>query len=310
LKIFTNRDGQLVFALITLLGCILLWGVSFAQPDGDDGACYDCHSEYAASLEQSSHSAANKLVKVKCTSCHVDFEKHVSEPSADNITRPAKLTALETFEICSKCHFGKSEADYGHAGEHYKAGVNCLGCHQIHDAKAHSNAALSKSTINETCMSCHSKEKHQFTLKSQHPVLSGAMNCTDCHDYFKSLSADLTTKSNNQTCTNCHGEKDGPFLHEHESTRDYGVENGGCINCHNPHGSPFADLLKQEPKQLCLQCHQVPGHKTAHNGIYANENCLECHVDIHGSDNNRALLTQELNDDLNSVLCNQCHPRQ
>jgi DmsE family decaheme c-type cytochrome len=309
LKITTKRSRWIASASAFLFGLLFVFNYSLAQPDADDGACYDCHSDYAASLEQSSHSAANKIAKVKCTSCHVDFEKHVNEPSVDNITRPAKLTAIETLNICSKCHFGKSEADFAHAGEHFKAGVNCLGCHKIHDAKTHSNAALTKSTINETCMNCHSKEKHQFTLLSQHPVLSGAMNCTDCHDYFKSLSADLTSKVNNQTCYNCHSEMDGPFIHEHEATRDFGVENGGCINCHSPHGSPFANLLKQEPKQLCLQCHQVPGHKTAHNGAYANVNCVECHIDIHGSDNNKFYLDNTITTE-GYCYNSGCHPRQ
>jgi DmsE family decaheme c-type cytochrome len=309
LKINKDRKMLLAMALAISFGLFLL-NYSYAVPDPDDGACYDCHSDYAASLERTSHSAANKLTQVRCTSCHVDFENHVNEPSVDNITRPAELTAVETFDICSKCHFGKSEADYAHAGEHFKAGVNCLGCHQVHDAKAHFNAALTGKTINETCLNCHSKEKHQFTLQSQHPVMSGAINCTDCHDYFKSTSADLTTKMKNQTCYKCHGEMDGPFIHEHEATRDFGVENGGCVNCHNPHGSPFVNLLKEEPKQLCLQCHQVPGHNSAHSGIYANQNCLDCHVDIHGSDDNRTLLDKGLYENLNSNLCNQCHPRQ
>lgn len=305
------NENKLLLAVATVMAFGLIsFNYSFATPDPDDGACYDCHSDYGTSLEQTSHSAANKLVKVRCTSCHVNFEKHVDEPSVDNITRPAELTAIETFNICSKCHFGKSEADFAHAGEHFKAGVNCLGCHKIHDSKAHFNASLIKSTINETCLNCHSKEKHQFTLLSQHPVLSEVMNCTDCHDYFKSESIDLTTRLNNKTCYKCHGEMDGPFIYEHEPTRDFGTENGGCINCHSPHGSPYANLLKQEPKQLCLQCHQVPGHNTAHAGIYANGNCLDCHVDIHGSDNNRTLLDRSLYEDLNSNNCNQCHPRQ
>jgi DmsE family decaheme c-type cytochrome len=157
-------------------------------------------------------------------------------------------------------------------------------------------------------MSCHSKEKHQFTLFSQHPVLSGAMNCTDCHDYFKSLSADLTSKLNNQTCYKCHGEMDGPFMHEHEATRDFGVENGGCINCHSPHGSPFANLLKEPTPQLCQQCHAIPHPDSPHGNEYANINCMDCHTDIHGSDDNKSLIESGQYSNL-ITNCRECHHR-
>jgi hypothetical protein len=156
LKFVKRKKTLLVLAAAFSFGMWIIPAGAQAQ-SGADAVCYDCHADYDKGLELSSHSAANKLVQVGCTSCHIDYQKHVDNPSVDNITRPAKLTAIETLNICSKCHFGKSENDFAHAGEHFKASVNCLGCHKIHEAKTHFNAALAKGSINETCMSCHSK---------------------------------------------------------------------------------------------------------------------------------------------------------
>jgi hypothetical protein len=52
--------------------------------------------------------------------------------------------------------------------------------------------------------------------------------------------------------------------------------------------------LKQPVKQLCLQCHFVPRHRTAHGGIWAERNCLECHVDVHGSYTSEHLFADDL----------------
>ena len=302
--------GILTLVIMITFGIFAIFTYSLAQPSVDDTACLDCHSELGGNLDKTSHSPANKVVPVKCISCHVNYSEHVNEPSKDNITRPAQVTPFEALNICSQCHFGKSESDFAHAGEHFKAGVNCSGCHKIHDAKVYANSALTKKSIVETCLNCHSKEIHAFALYSQHPVNSGAMSCIDCHDYFSSKSEDFTTKTNNQTCYKCHGEMDGPFFYEHEPTRDFGPEDGGCVNCHDPHGSPFANLLKEQPSQLCLQCHQVPpGHEynSQHQRAWAGVNCLECHVDIHGSDADKFFLDRVITTQGN-CYGSGCHP--
>jgi DmsE family decaheme c-type cytochrome len=301
--------GKSYFTLLLVLGFIMAFWCRANNAYAETGACLDCHDTYASNLDKTSHASANKTTKIECSSCHVDYANHINEPSVNNITRPNKLTPLEALEVCSKCHFGKSESDYAHAGEHFKAGVNCSGCHKIHDAKVYGNSALVKPQITETCLNCHSKQKHQFALYSSHPVVSKGMTCVDCHDLFSKLSNPGTEKATNKTCYNCHGEMDGPFVYEHEPARDFGLEAGGCINCHTPHGSAFADLLKEPSPQLCLQCHQVPpAHRTAHDGSYASSSCVECHTDIHGSDNNSRFLSTEIISNCFDQGSG-CHPR-
>ncbi|MFQ6003370.1 MAG: cytochrome c3 family protein, partial [Candidatus Zixiibacteriota bacterium] len=100
--------------------------------------------------------------------------------------------------------------------------------------------------------------------------------------------------SPNEDCYGCHSEFEGPFPFEHEAINDYNIEKEGCIFCHEAHGSPNPRLLKQPVGALCLQCHFLPKHQTAHGGIWAKRNCLECHVDVHGSYTNRYLFGDDL----------------
>jgi DmsE family decaheme c-type cytochrome len=267
-------------------------------------ACLDCHEEYENSLSSTSHSGTNKKVEITCLSCHIDYTDHLEEPEAGNITNPALLDPFEALDICSSCHFGKSESDFAHASSHFKANVNCSGCHKVHNANVYGVSILAQKNINETCFKCHVQEQYSFTLLSSHPVKSGAMTCIDCHDYFKNIGESFTTANKNSACYKCHTEMDGPFLYEHEANRDFGLEDGGCLSCHDPHGSAFVNLLKEPVFELCQQCHQVSSfHATAHNA----KSCLECHIDIHGSDSDTHYLLSPPTSIINSAPCNLCH---
>ncbi|MFQ5868932.1 MAG: cytochrome c3 family protein [Candidatus Zixiibacteriota bacterium] len=292
--------------LIPILCCLL--GVFSTAVAGPPSPCLDCHEDLANSLASTSHSPANKVVEVSCVSCHVDYTVHLDEPESDNVTNPAGVEPLEALDICSGCHFGESESDFAHAGKHFKEGVNCSGCHKIHNP--YGPSSLAEKDVNRTCFACHIRLEHSFAGLSSHPVKSGAMTCIDCHDYFKDLGEPFTTFDKNSACYKCHTEMDGPFLYEHEASRDFGLEDGGCLNCHDPHGSAFVNLLKEPASQLCRQCHQVPTHFTAHNGAYAVRDCLECHIDVHGSDTDKHYFSTSFSSQLYGGTCNQrgCHP--
>ncbi|MEI6601572.1 MAG: cytochrome c3 family protein, partial [Comamonadaceae bacterium] len=114
--------------------------------------------------------------------------------------------------------------------------------------------------------------------------------------------------STNATCYTCHAEKRGPFVHQHEPVAE------DCANCHNPHGSTVAGMLKTRAPLLCQQCHTPhvaggvgavagqPGVSSAAAGLTAplinattngknvvnlwqGRSCLNCHTQIHGSNN-------------------------
>jgi DmsE family decaheme c-type cytochrome len=91
------------------------------------------------------------------------------------------------------------------------------------------------------------------------------------------------------TCFTCHMEKRGPFVRKHEPAED-------CTICHNPHGSTVDNLLKVRPPFLCQQCHEPSSHQggipsltggtgMSGRGITNARSCLNCHTNIHGTNN-------------------------
>lgn len=61
------------------------------------------------------------------------------------------------------------------------------------------------------------------------------------------------------------------------------------MSCHEPHGSPNPRLLNRfRVADLCLECHTgVPAFHDFSKSKY--QNCLRCHVAVHGSNRNPAL---------------------
>ena len=111
------------------------------------------------------------------------------------------------------------------------------------------------------------------------------MTCSSCHEPHGSLTeSSLKQASINETCTDCHAEKRGPFLWEHEPVTE------NCVECHKPHGSVNENLLKSKPPVLCQSCHANDDHASRAYGdektaFTAGESCLNCHSQIHGSNN-------------------------
>jgi DmsE family decaheme c-type cytochrome len=111
------------------------------------------------------------------------------------------------------------------------------------------------------------------------------MTCTSCHNPHGSVSPSLLKEvSVNDTCFTCHAEKRGPFLWQHAP------QNESCMNCHDPHGSNHERMLKVAKPRLCQQCHNERTHPTVPYGRDAaslkfvlGRQCLNCHVNIHGS---------------------------
>jgi DmsE family decaheme c-type cytochrome len=157
-------------------------------------------------------------------------------------------------------------------------------------------------TERETCYGCHLEIRARFELPFKHRVNEGAIDCTDCHNphgapvatWRTAQSPQMVTHAlgNDIACVKCHSDKRGPFVYEHAPVR---VE--GCTMCHNPHGSVNPRLLARPATfTLCLECHNnVMGFGTREEGVPAPsrsshnlanpafQNCLNCHVRIHGS---------------------------
>jgi predicted CXXCH cytochrome family protein len=200
---------------------------------------------------------------------------------------------------CSSCH---EDVSHGfHDASHAKliaSGNNAIemGCESCHGpASLHVKAGGGKDNIisptAETCFQCHLDKRGEFALPNSHPVMSGKMSCSDCHNPHRgdAVAQGDTTRmeSLNSTCLQCHTSQGGPYVFEHEASRE------GCVVCHNPHGSINQKMLKARNANLCLQCHFQQHTSTGqimiggrdHGSFLQRGTCWSagCHEAVHGS---------------------------
>jgi len=262
----------------------------------ESAKCLDCHDDMATSLIGSAHQMATDktlkaAVEVGCIGCHEGWEKHIDEPSAENITSLPGLSLVRQAEICSGCHADPHQSGVVATDPHYRANVACLSCHTIHNNK---NRSLVKDDGENFCATCHTTVAAEFKRRFVHPLESGNIRCTDCHK-LQCMNDPSLTVGLDWTCQNCHSEKAGPFTYEHPVAYKHLVNGGGCPECHEPHGSPNDRLLIQPGNGLCRQCHEVPaGHRVQHSGLGTKLDCVVCHSEIHGSYSNKKLLDPDL----------------
>jgi len=274
-----------------LLGVVVL--VMATQSWADDGdyagdkKCRRCHKDAVADIQSNIHSKASywDADARSCESCHGPGLAHSKSKSVDDIHNPAKLSSEKASGQCLACH----DKDKRHwAGSSHDAmDVSCVSCHKVHENDH--EKMLSKASVDETCLSCHT-EQRAFTLKrSAHPLRDmsrgdgqGKMSCVDCHDPHGTQSESLiSANSVNDKCYECHQEFLAPVLWEHSAVKE------SCLNCHNPHGSNHEMMLVAKEPRLCQQCHEQGRHQTVageENSFFVtNRGCSNCHAQIHGS---------------------------
>lgn len=201
---------------------------------------------------------------------------------------------------CSQCH--EDITSTFHDATHAKlaaSGSNAqeIGCESCHGpGSLHVKAGGGAGTIvnpgksPETCFQCHLDKRGEFNLPHTHPVLAGQMACSDCHNLHKGdavAEGGTNLAGLNETCLKCHVPQGGPYVFEHEASRE------GCVICHSPHGSINAKMLKARNQNLCLQCHfqqqTAPGviliGGRDHASFLGRGTCWSagCHEAVHGS---------------------------
>ena len=163
----------------------------------------------------------------------------------------------------------------------------CHGPGSIHaDAGGGKGNILNPKNDPETCFKCHTDKKAEFRLPHHHPVIEGKMSCVDCHEPHGPDARPWTTTSMqdvNDVCFKCHKDQRGPFVWEHEATRE------GCTTCHKVHGSIHEKMLVARDSNLCLKCHTQMNFPTigqsGHSGRLPSGSCFSggCHTAVHGS---------------------------
>jgi DmsE family decaheme c-type cytochrome len=277
-----------------------------------DAKCTGCHDEadeptgvatmlelnpQVLSIGKTKHGTTADKRTPTCVDCHGESEKHVQHKGSDkppkvdksfrkNSPTPANLRS----ETCLTCHEKDSKRHLWSGSAHDSRDVACNGCHQVHAKK---DKVRDKRTQAEVCFTCHKEQRAQVNKQSHHPILEGKVACSDCHNSHGSAGPKLMKRDSVvETCYTCHMEKRGPFVHNHQPVND------DCGNCHMPHGTSADNLLKARAPMVCYQCHSghgtpgvagvAPGVTTsakANTFIEQGRGCLNCHTEIHGSNN-------------------------
>jgi DmsE family decaheme c-type cytochrome len=290
---------------IVLMGGLGVAAPSWAADDlalNGDAKCTKCHDESdnapVLAIGKTKHGVRADLRTPTCTSCHGDSNSHLS-PQAGAKERPlpdrtfaknSKTPVPDRNEACMSCHQKESKRHLWMGSAHEANDVACTSCHQVHAAH---DRVRDKVTQPEVCFTCHKEQRAQVNKQSHHPILEGKVACSDCHNPHGSAGPKLMKRDSVvETCYTCHMEKRGPFVHDHRPVSD------DCTNCHMPHGTVADNLLKARPPMVCYQCHSghgtpgvagvAPGMTTsgkANSNIEQARGCLNCHTEIHGSNN-------------------------
>ena len=255
--------------------------------------CKACHPIQAASYEHGPHwrTETDKHRGVQwrgCEACHGPGKAHVeSGGDPTKIIRLNTLTQKQSSERCLACHERRESHQNFMQSPHLANGIGCTTCHSVHSSKA--GKSLLVRAQPSLCYECHRNVEPDFSKPEHHRVNEGLMTCTDCHNPHGSFVARnlKVNSSQGQVCTTCHVDTAGPFVFEHAPLKEQ-----GCVACHSPHGSTNPHMLSRPTtNQLCLECHSgilrangiAPAAPTFHNQAAKYQQCVLCHIAIHGS---------------------------
>ena len=285
---------------------LLLWGIAgFIEPamaeekpaDEVKPVCTTCHVDTVEgpilSMRKTRHGVKADQRTPTCTSCHGASEEHMASIVAgqqDKVKPDRTFTKNSTTPVdvrnqtCLTCHQGGKRIHWSMSA-HSANDVACATCHKVHTAQ---DKVRDKRTQTEVCFTCHKEQRAQVSRPSRHPILEGKVACSDCHNPHGTAGEKLLVRDNvNDTCYACHMEKRGPFVRTHQPVQE------NCAICHNPHGSTLPNLLRVRPPYLCQECHEPTSHRgnfgsltgTSTSANLAARGCLNCHTNIHGTNN-------------------------
>ena len=263
-----------------------------------DATCTRCHNEGdnypVLAIGKTKHGTLADGRTPSCTSCHGPSEAHVKANGGQKpdilFSRKAATPVAARNATCINCHESGKRIHWAMSA-HATRDIACTSCHEIHTQ--HDRVRV-KADQADVCFTCHTDVRMQANRQSRHPVREGKVACSDCHNAHGSAGEKALVKDSiNETCYSCHMEKRGPFVRTHQPVQE------NCVLCHNPHGSIHDNLLKARGPFLCQQCHEPTSHRGGTSGITGTggtspgtgitlaRGCLNCHTNIHGTNNPR-----------------------
>lgn len=262
-----------------------------------DAKCTRCHDQSeevpVLSIARTKHGTVADHRTPTCTSCHGESKDHWDKPpdvkerpKPDRVFKRGSVVTPPEVQnaACLTCHEGGKRMHWSQS-LHASRDTTCTSCHDIHTEFDKVRDKLAQSQV---CFTCHKDKRVQILRPSRHPIPEGKVACSDCHNPHGSAGpGNMVRDTVNDTCYTCHMEKRGPFVRTHQPVQE------DCSICHNPHGTTTPNLLKTRPPFLCQQCHEPTSHRggipsltgTSTGANTAARGCLNCHTQIHGTNN-------------------------
>lgn len=187
-------------------------------------ACLNCHQSSDRVLWAAS---AHQSADLVCATCHTI---HAGQNTG--------LSLLPDIDTCLGCHLQQRSQLNQRSHHPIREGLmSCNDCHNPHGSDA--VALLSKSTVNETCTTCHTEKRGPYLWEHQ-PVNE---DCTTCHNPHGSTQARMLSVRQPFLCQACHAEAFHPStLYSGDDIPPVGAAQQllgrACTNCHTAvHGS-------------------------------------------------------------------------
>lgn len=287
------RKKLLLFRLIlapSLAVSLLLFVAGGAlAAEGTGSPCADCHAGAVKAFAGNIHNKVSYYGETGgCEACHAGAAQHAQSGEPSQVVNLGKVDPEKASEVCLECHRKDKTQMFWQGSIHESQAVGCTTCHQVHPNR---EKLLGKADQKDLCFTCHFDVRADMLKRSKHPLRDssspskeGKMTCSSCHNPHGARSESLIdAKSVNDKCYECHFEKKAPVLWEHSPVKE------DCLICHNSHGSSNDKLLVTKVPRLCQECHMQGRHQSgtlAKNSVFAmNRSCLNCHSQVHGSNN-------------------------
>jgi hypothetical protein len=176
--------------------------------------CLYCHAGNALfSGADGRKITSTSLTAITCDRCHGDSEKHVREPSANNIVNPAKLPRRARDSVCEQCHL-EGEArilNPGRSWRDFRPGGNLEQTAAVYVFQQNGREIGPVSQVEQLAES-------RCAVKS-----GGALWCGTCHSVHSGLSD--RRREISQICLSCHSAL---------SKAAHPDSGSGCMGCHMP----------------------------------------------------------------------------
>ncbi|HET6718876.1 MAG TPA: cytochrome c3 family protein, partial [Rhodocyclaceae bacterium] len=133
-----------------------------------DAVCTRCHDESddfpVLSIAQTKHGVGADARTPTCVSCHGESAQHLHVPAGQGGVRPlpdfpfGKKTLKDVAahnQSCINCHQG-DKLTLWLGSSHSRRDVACVQCHKLHTK---SDQALSRASVSDMCMNCHTEKR-------------------------------------------------------------------------------------------------------------------------------------------------------